>query len=190
MNNSNAIVEGSIQSVANRQHKSLAESFLNVTHVILCDCSGSMDAADSRGGRRRIDVAREELAKLQAEYPGKLALVCFSSHAQVMPGGVPPESDGTTDLAAGLKLAHKWDGLGIRFVVLSDGFPDDEDDAMRAAQLFKSTISTVYCGPDDSNSGRDFLRRLATAAGGQHATAARVLNLADAVRPMLATGQN
>ncbi len=183
---SSAIVDGSIQSVADRQRKSLAESFLDVSTVILCDCSGSMDAADSRSGRRRIDVAREELAKLQVEHPGKLALICFSSHAQVMPGGVPPEPDGSTDLAAALKLARKWDGLGIAFVVLSDGYPDSAEEALAEAKGFTSAISTVHCGPETDKSGQDFLRRLAAAAGGQHAAAARVLNLADAVRPLLA----
>lgn len=181
-----AIVEGSIQSVANRHHKSLAESFLDVSTVIVCDCSSSMDNADSRGGRRRIDVAREELARLQAERPGKLALVCFGDHAQVMPGGVPPEPDGSTNLVAALKLAHKWDRLGIAFVVLSDGYPDEPNEAIKQAKQFASPISTVHCGPEDDKKGRDFLRRLAAAAGGQHTTAALVLNLADAVRPLLA----
>ena len=145
-----------------------------------------MDTPDSRGGRRRIDVAREELAKLQAEHPGKLALVCFSSHAQVMPGGVPPEPDGTTNLVDGLVLARKWDGLGITFVVVSDGEPNSEDAALAEAKQFTSRIDTVYVGPPDDRRGANFLRRLAAAAGGQHATAARVMGLVDAMRPMLA----
>ena len=84
------------------------------------------------------------------------------------------------------KLARRWDGLGIAFCVISDGYPDEPDKALGVAKGFTSKIDTVYVGPEDESHGRDFLRRLAAAAGGQHAAAARVFGLVDALRPMLA----
>ena len=90
MQQSNAIVTGSLSDVAKREDVSLAESFLSCDAIILCDVSGSMGAYDSRGGKTRYEVALEELAALQAHMPGKLAIIAFSDNTLFVPGGVPP----------------------------------------------------------------------------------------------------
>jgi hypothetical protein len=179
-----SMVAGSIAAVAGTKQVPVAEQLLDVQHVLLCDCSGSMDTADSRGGRRRIDVAREELAKLQRDLPGRIALIGFSSHAQVLWGGVPPEPMGSTDLAGALEFAKPFDVGGMRFVVISDGEPDSQERALAAARTFTGPISTVYVGPE-GGPGAWFLRQLATLAKGKHATAERVRELADVVKPLL-----
>jgi hypothetical protein len=104
------IVTGSVAAVANRTGKSIAETFLNVDLVAIIDVSGSMAEHDSRGGRSRHAVACEELAKLQAAEPGKVGIIAFSSHAQFMPGGVPPQPSGGTDLAGALTFSKIADG--------------------------------------------------------------------------------
>jgi hypothetical protein len=179
-----AIVAGSVASAAAVKGVPLAEALLDVESLILLDCSGSMATADSRGSRRRIDSAREELATLQRDLPGKLALVCFAGHAQLMWGGVPPEPMGGTDLAGALAFAKTFDQGGMRFVVVSDGEPDDQAKALATARGFAGPISTVFVGPE-GGPGAAFLRRLATASGGRHATADRVRELADVVKPLL-----
>lgn len=182
---SDSIVHGSIAAVANRERKSIAEQLLGATTIVVVDVSGSMAIEDSRGGRERYSVACEELAKLQAENPGELAVVAFSSVAQFCPGGVPPFLGGGTDLARALQFVKSWDNTGLSFVVVSDGQPDDEQAALREAQTFKSRISCVYVGPETDRSGSLFLRRLAEMSGGQYATADRVKELAETMRPML-----
>lgn len=182
---SDAIVAGSVAAVARREGRSVAEQFLDVTTVVIVDTSGSMDQNDSRGGRRRIDVAREELAKLQAEFPGKLAIVAFAYDATFVPGGVPPEPYGGTDLAGALRFAKQLDVAGMRFIVISDGEPDNELDAIEVAKQYVSPISTVCVGPEHEPAGRRFLQQLAQVARGEHATADRAMELADAVKPLL-----
>lgn len=175
---SSAIVLGSLSDVASRGDMTIAESFINADAVILVDCSASMDARDSRGGRKRFDVALEELATLQAHMPGKIAVIAFSSSVQFVPGGQPPFLCASTDLAAALQFAKVADVPGMRFVVISDGEPDDAQGALAIAATYQNRIDTVYVGPEAYPSGRRFLEQLATAKGGQSLTADRAQELA------------
>lgn len=184
---SNAIVPGSLSAIAQRDGISVAESFLTAEIVAVVDVSGSMDTADSRGHRKRYDVACEELAKLQQQYPGKVAVVAFSDTTQFAPGGVPPFLNGSTDLATALKFVRVADGT-VRFVVISDGYPDDEEYALAIARTFTSPIDCVYVGPEYERSGADFLERLARASRGQYTVAARAQELCEKVQTLMLTG--
>ncbi|NLX36052.1 MAG: VWA domain-containing protein [Chloroflexi bacterium] len=179
------IVVGSIADVAEKKGASIAESFMNCDAMVIIDVSGSMGMTDSRGGLSRYEVALEELAKLQASMPGKVAVVAFSDGAQFVPGGVPMMLGGGTDLAGALRFARIVDGTGMRFVVVSDGEPDDESAAMTEAQMFEARIDTVYVGPERYPAGRSFLQRLAAASGGQSVTADRAQELAAQVETLL-----
>lgn len=179
MQQSNAIVTGSLSDVAKREGMSLAESFLSADAVILVDVSGSMGAHDSRGGKTRYDVALQELAALQAHMPGKLAIIAFSDNTLFVPGGAPPLLGSGTNLAGALRFAQVADVPGMRFVVISDGQPDDASGALAEAAKYKAHISTVYVGPeDDHDQGRVFLQQLAALSGGQSVTADRAQELA------------
>ena len=175
----NAIVVGSLSAVAKAGNLSLAETFLSCDALILVDVSGSMAADDARNGKSRYDVALEELAALQATMPGKLAIVGFSNKAEFCPGGVPVFMGAGTDLAGALRFAQVADVGGMRFVVISDGAPDDGDAALRVASTYKGRIDTIYVGPELDVSGRDFLQKLAAAHKGQTVTADRASLLAE-----------
>ena len=182
----NQIVPGSIAAVAQQTGKSIAESFLSADAVILVDTSGSMHANDSRNGRSRYDVACEELKKLQAELPGKLALLSFSSDVRFCPAGIPTDFGEQTNLSKALKFAKQADINNMRFIVISDGEPDSEGEAIFEAKKYKNRIDTIFVGPD-GGAGQDFLRRLAKASGGQNMTSAQVKELATDVRTLLLT---
>ena len=185
MSKSNAIV-GSLSAIARAAGQSLAEAFLGADAIVVVDTSGSMDQADSRGGRRRYDVACEELGKLQELMPGRIAVVAFSDAPQFAPGGVPPFTSGGTDLARALAFVKPADGC-VRVIVVSDGEPNAPGAAMREARGFKSPIDVVYVGPE-GGSGATFLADLARASGGTYVTADRAHELASAVQKMIATG--
>ena len=182
-----AIIPGSIGAIAKRQGISVAESFLSAEVVIICDSSGSMAANDSRGNRSRYDVAVEELARLQNNNPGKVAVIAFSSSVQFVPSGVLPFMGGGTDLAGALKFSRQADVGTMRFIVISDGQPDSESDALVEAGKFKNRIDVIYVGPE-GGSGQAFLNRLAKASGGKSVTADRVQHLADATQYLLRDG--
>jgi len=183
----NAIIQGSLGAVAQQNGTSIAESFVNADAIIVVDTSSSMGQHDSRGGKSRYDVACEELKTLQANMPGKLALLSFSDEILFCPNGIPFNYDGMTDLAKALKFAKMGDlASGMRFIVISDGEPNDEDEALKVAKTYRNRIDTIFVGPEGS-SGADFLKRLAKASHGQTVTADRVKELAANVQKLLLT---
>jgi Mg-chelatase subunit ChlD len=91
----------------------------------------------------------------------------------------------STNLARALAFARVADVAGIRFVVISDGQPDDEKAALAEAAQYKAPISTVYVGPEGERSGREFLERLASSRGGRSLHADRAQELAAAVQTLM-----
>jgi hypothetical protein len=185
MNTQTAIVPGSLSDLARVGNGSITETFIGCDVVILVDVSGSMSEADSRGGKRRYDVALEELAQLQASLPGKLAVIGFSNEVIFCPGGAPPFLAAQTDLAGALRFAKIADVPGMRFIVISDGLPDNTEEALRVAKTFVGRIDVVYVGPEDYPTGREFLAKLARRCNGATVTADRVKELATTVEHLL-----
>lgn len=186
----NAIIPGSLGAVAKAQNQSIAESFVNSSAIIIVDTSSSMAACDSRGGKSRYDVACEELRILQMNLPGKLALLSFSDDVIFCPNGIPFDYGSMTDLAKALKFAKMGDlASGMRFIVISDGEPNSEEEALKVATTYRNRIDSIFVGPEGS-SGASFLKRLAKASGGQTVTADRVKELAASVQKLLLTSSN
>lgn len=186
MNRTQALVTGSLGAIAQRDGTSIAETFMQAEIVAVVDVSGSMDARDSRGGRRRYDVACEELARLQTNNPGKVAVVSFSNNVQFCPSGIPVYEGGGTDLARALEFVKVADGT-VKFIVISDGQPNNEEQALRIARTFTSKIHCVYVGPEEDRYGAEFLERLAQATGGRYAIATKAHELAEKVETLLLT---
>ena len=181
----NALIRGSLADIATRSGASLAESFVGVDVVVLLDVSGSMHIPDSRGGRRRYDVALEELAQLQQAMPGKLAVIGFADHPEFAPAGKPRFQGTGTDLAKALQFARMADIVGMRFIVVSDGQPDNEREALDVAATYQGRIDCVFVGPEHDRLGQEFLNKLASAHGGQKVTADRVQQLAAKIETLL-----
>lgn len=180
-----AMVPGSLQALAQADGKSLAETFVHCDCVVLVDTSGSMGNRDARDNRRRYDVALEELGNLQRQSPGKFGVIGFSSHATFYPGGVPKYEADSTDLARALQLARLADVSDMRFVLISDGHPDDAQAALAEARKFRNRIDVIYIGPE-GGAGQEFLNKLAALTGGQHVRVETVtLALEAGVRALL-----
>lgn len=184
MNNS-LVIKGSIGAIAQRSNQSLAETFVNADAVVIVDTSGSMDSQDSTGGRARYDIACSELAALQDSLPGKIAVLSFSSDVIFCPSGIPFRYGGGTDLAKALRFAKLADLPGMRFILISDGQPDSESEALNVARTYKNKIDVIYVGPEINPTGRNFLTRLANESGGQIITADRAQNLLNAAQTLL-----
>ena len=145
-----------------------------------------MSATDSRGGHSRYDIAIEELQKLQAHMPGRIAVISFSSTVMFCPAGTPTNLYGGTNLAGALDFAKVADVPGMRFVVISDGIPDDERAALAVARRYKNRIDTVYVGPEgDDEGGAAFLRKLSAASGGVSVCADRAMELGATVERLM-----
>lgn len=197
-----AIVPGSLAAVAKQEGQSLAESFLSADAIVLIDVSGSMGIRDVENaggpsrpyfgeptrasGRTRFEAACDELARLQATLPGRIAVVQFSSSVGFCWGGKPLYEGAGTDLAGALKFVQAADGT-VEFYVVSDGHPDDSDAALSVARRFDSTIHTIYIGAE-GGPGAAFLRRLASVSGGQ-SSVNKVPELAARIGGLLASGK-
>ena len=182
------IVKGSLTDIAKQTGASLAETFLSADVIVLVDTSSSMQAMDAPGGKSRYDAACAELANLQATIPGKVAVISFASTGDVIfcPNGQPFNLEGGTGLASALEFAKIADVPDMRFVVISDGQPDSEREALKVAATYLNRIDTIFVGPEGDDRGRAFLTKLANAKGGQAVTADRVAQLSSKVQYLLA----
>lgn len=186
MNTTTAIIRGSLSDVAARENMSIAETFLNANIVVLLDVSASMSIGDSRDCRTRYEIACDELARLQADMPGRVAVIGFSKRPEFAPNGRPRFQADNTDLAAALKFTRVADTGDVRFVVISDGEPDDETAALDAAAVYVGRIDCVYVGPEYGKRARAFLQKLASAHRGQQVTT-NVSLLAEKIQTLLLT---
>ncbi len=188
---SNKLVLGSLANIASTSGKSIAETFIDVDAVIIVDISGSMssfDSCDNHEGQTRWHVAGQELVKLQQTMPGKLAVIAFSNNSRFEPTGILPPVGVLghgTNLAGALQFAAMLDMPGMQFVVISDGQPNNQEAAIKAAKAIKANISTVYVGPTGGN-GAAFLAKLASQSGGQNACVGAV-ELSGTVQRLLLT---
>jgi len=165
-----SIAEGSIFDLAARRNKKPEEIVANADVVVLLDCSSSMltrlDGSWSYGRAEetsgtRYSEAVKALEMIQQQYQGKVLLITFASGAGVQYGGLPPRPEGTTNLRAALELAHTFDDMGMKFIVVSDGQPDRPDDCIVWRDKFKSALDTIFIGRD-GDSGLTFMNKLAT----------------------------
>lgn len=184
----NAIVQGSLRAIATQSGKSLAESFLSCDIIVIVDVSGSMKSEDSRGGKSRYAVACEELAGLQRSLPGKVAVISFSDSTEFCPAGVPGNGGGGTNMEGALKFVKIADNIpDMKFFLISDGEPADEEITLKVAKTFKNHISTIFVGPEYETSGREFLAKLAAATGGTTMLAAQAKELKTGIEKLLLT---
>ena len=169
------ITKGSIADLMNNENVSLAESFMTCECIVLFDVSGSMNNMDGYS-ESRFERGIKELKSIQEEMPGKYAIIQFADRVDFMPGGVPAMgmSGSGTDLTSALKYAKIADDIpDMRFVIISDGEPNNESTALHVSAQYKNRIDTIFIGREsDWMSGKDFLQRLAQTSGGQSVTTA------------------
>lgn len=166
MNGALTASKGSILDYAQDQGMNLAESFMDVDAIVLVDTSGSMSYRDAPGGAERYEAACNELKKLQELLPGKIAVIAFSDTVQFCPNGIPIYLGAGTRMDLALRFVKMADVPGMRFILISDGSPDVEDDTLNVARTFTNHIDTVFIGQAGAY-GSHFLKRLAQVSGGR-----------------------
>ena len=188
--NNNNLVTGSLFEMSKRNGQSLAETFIGCDVVILVDTSGSMCSTDSRGGKSRYDVACEDLKALQGSLPGKIAVLSFSSDVMFCPSGVPIFQAGGTDMAKALQFAKIADAVEeMKFILISDGEPDDKIETLKVAKTYKNRIDVIFVGDENIPTGRVFLEKLSATTGGQTIVKDRVKELSEGIKFLLAEGK-
>ena len=135
--------------------------------LLLLDCSASM--ADMAGARSKLALLQEALDWLVPQLPADAGMIAFAASPQLLaPGARLPDPAGGTALHLALDEAARH--RPGRSIVVSDGQPDDAALAFEAAARLRGRIDTLYCGPDNDEAAKNFLRRLARAGAGRCVT--------------------
>jgi len=142
------------------------------TSFLLLDYSSSMDESLESGSspsnepkRRRIDALRNVVRDLRSRNDVRFRTIVFG--ADVREGEEIPEPCGGTPLARAIEFARQLGATHI--AVVSDGQPDNPQDALVEARRSLAKIDVFFVGPEDLP-GRHFLAELAKAAGGSFGT--------------------
>ena len=154
--------------------------------VVMFDVSYSMEELDARYQGRtvsRYDAGVAQLKELQAKHPGQIAIIAFGDEATVCPGGVPPEPNGWTMLYLALEKAREADTGAMKFVIISDGLPQQGDLAKREAEQFSVPIDVIYVGRDER--GEEFMKDFAQGTGGTFYTDTSTMLLTTTISKLL-----
>jgi hypothetical protein len=150
---------------------------IRTVQCLLLDVSGSM-AEDCEPGRSKWDALRKMLGNFFGVRMYAFASECIPCSMSIV-GGLAP--GGTTDMAKAFRVIKRA-GVGS-LILITDGEPNDEEDALRAAAGLRIDIFYVGAGPRPS-----FLDRLAAACRGtaQTANLAKPQELTAKIKPLLA----
>ena len=100
-----------------------------------------------------------------------------------MPGGVPPEPNGWTNLHLALEMARAADTGSTKFCIISDGLPQQTDLVYREAEKFSVPLDVIYVGRQPE--GRAFMEDFAKKTGGQFYTDTSTMLLTTTISRML-----
>jgi len=121
---------------------------------LLLDISSSMDEYG------KIDKLRD----LADDFKGVRRFVFSDRTRELRPTEMVPCTEGGTGMHSAFEYVKK---AGIRHcVIITDGMPDLEDEALKAAIGLR--VDIYYVGPEPAP---DFLRKLAEGSGGKYGTA-------------------
>lgn len=157
-----ALTTGSSLSSLVKAKKAERETFL------LIDCSFSMNEPTEGygvGAPRKIDALRSIVNQLASEGLTR-TMVGFGISRQDGVGFIEsiPEPSGGTPLAEAIHFAHANGGKHL--VVISDGEPNNGEQALMKAQTFGGPIDVFYVGPAGGR-GEQFLQQLAQTTKGK-----------------------
>lgn len=141
--------------IAANYHQRIGTGNPNI-RCLLLDTSGSM-SMECKGKDRRIDVLRKAVEALHWQ---SYCLFTFDSFCVEIPNpSVLWATGGGTALDLGLREIAKLNPS--QTVIISDGEPNNEQDALIAAESLTGTISTIHIGDDQDKAAIAFMRKLA-----------------------------
>lgn len=165
-----------------RLNKSLAKGSLNdlvrdrmrAKSMLLVDVSGSMGDTIASGARK-IDALRDVVATLRETHPVPIAAFGLNAKPAVAFVEKIPDPSGMTPLAEGIDFSKQ--ARATHIIVVTDGQPDDQDEALEAARRFGGVVDVFFIG-DENGHGAAFCRELASVSGG----AVNITDLSDPKR--------
>lgn len=129
---------------------------------VLADYSSSMIGMP-------IDKLRTALKEIFKQIP-TARLIKFSTDAEVitLKEALEKNVSGATNLGEGLKTAQQFNPK--RTIVITDGRPDSEENALYEADKLTGIIDVIFCGKPQDLRAIEFLKKLASITGGKQIT--------------------
>jgi hypothetical protein len=125
--------------------------------------------AGHAGHLPKIEILKNTLRSLQqrsSRISQPYHIVFFASSAQLLkPNEDLPPPHGSTDLAAGLLEAAVI--KPEQTILISDGMPNDKNDAFTAVDALTGILNIIFVGPDNDVESLKFLKELAQKGQGQ-----------------------
>ena len=148
--------------------------------VLVLDRSGSMsdtinknqdahqeESSETGHFERKIDALRRIVFKLRKE--ADFEQLVFDDQSEWTEE--IPEPRGGTGLAAALDAVMERHPGTRRIVLITDGWPDSRDQALKSAKRLTCPLDIFYVGPLNDLTAQAFLLELAKVAGGQFGAA-------------------
>lgn len=178
-------VRGSLLHFSQSTNKPLAKVILGVSAVVIFDSSASM-GLPADGGGTRYESAIRELNRIQAEIPGKIAVVSFGESVKLCVDGVPAAPTGGTALTEALEFCRIFDAKPMRFVLIGDGSPNNPETALATARLYRNKIDSAFIGRG-GGSGESFLMDISAVSGGEFTGARQASELFPVMRRLISS---
>lgn len=155
--------------------------------ALAVDVSYSMNDTMT-SGERRIDSMRTVVGMLMQTNPIPVAEFGLNGFEKVRwVREHISEPTGDTPMGEAIRFL-KAEGA-THVILVSDGIPSDEDDALKAAKAFGGVIDTFFIG-DPGDAGAKFMRKVARITGGTSNTTdlSDLLQLTTRIRGLLGDG--
>jgi hypothetical protein len=140
-----------------------AGKLVEIVPTLLLDTSGSMK--QFVGSSRKIDILQDVVRSIGMGY----ARYSFSDDIRREDSGEMLDAGGNTALAVAFNFL-KESGVRRHLVLVSDGVPDDVDEALESVRGLGYPVNVVYIG-NIGDVGERFMRKIAETTGGKWLTA-------------------
>jgi len=128
--------------------------------TLLLDCSGSM--SEYVKGKSKFDALMEAIQ----DYP-RASYISFSESACL---GIETFPAGETNMAEAFRLCTTLPRSKRQtIIVISDGLPNSESQAIEEALKLATPVNIIYIGPG-GDKGEEFMKKLAEITGGRQTT--------------------
>lgn len=134
--------------------------------TVLCDLSASMMDYVGNSHKSKLDMMKESLTDVVKYHPG-IRIIGFSDRAfHIIPSDIYGlHTMGSTNMAAAFQLVKPWNPQ--KTIIISDGYPDNPQEALREAETMTGTIDIIYCGAETDLMALGFMSSLCKISGGK-----------------------
>ncbi len=134
--------------------------------VVICDLSSSMLNFVGSSRKTKLDMLKDALLDIMNNFPRVHAYAFNDVVWKIRRKEVQAlNAYGSTQLAGALEYISTL--RPRKTILISDGCPNSQPDAIREAEELTGTIDIIYCGPETDTKAIGFMESLCKLTGGK-----------------------